>query len=46
MLGEGWEAKTGEYAPDEASLVKRAAKMRQWLREREEEEIIVVTHGG
>jgi hypothetical protein len=27
-------------------LVKRAAKMRQWLREREEEEIIVVTHGG
>jgi broad specificity phosphatase PhoE len=45
-LGEGWEVKEGEFAPDEESLVARAGKMRRWLREREEDEIVVVTHSG
>ena len=45
-MGEGWESKKGEYATDEASLAARATRMRQWLKERKENEIIVVTHGG
>lgn len=45
-MGEGWDSKRGEYAADEASLAARAERMRQWLKEREENEIIVVTHGG
>lgn len=46
LVVDGWDSKQGEWAPDEASLARRAAKMRKWLKEREENEIIVVTHGG
>jgi broad specificity phosphatase PhoE len=46
LVGEGWNSKKGEWAPDEASLAKRAEKMRKWLKDLDEDEIIVVTHGG
>jgi broad specificity phosphatase PhoE len=46
LVVDGWSSKEGEWSPDETSLAKRAAKMRTWLKEREEEDIIVVTHGG
>jgi broad specificity phosphatase PhoE len=46
LVVDGWNSKEGEWAPDETSLAKRAAKMRTWLKEREENDIIVVTHGG
>jgi broad specificity phosphatase PhoE len=46
LVVDGWDSKEGEWSPDETSLAMRACKMREWLKEREEEEIIVVTHGG
>jgi hypothetical protein len=46
LVREGWDSKEGEYAADEASLAARAGRMRKWLKDREEDEIIVVTHGG
>lgn len=46
LVREGWDSKKGEYAADEASLAARAGRMRKWLKDREENEIIVVTHGG
>jgi hypothetical protein len=46
LVVDGWNSKEGEWAPDEASLAQRAAKMRKWLKDREENEIIVITHGG
>jgi len=46
LVSEGWDSKKGEYAADEATLAARATRMRQWLKEQEENEIIVVTHGG
>ena|SRR5277367_3355271 len=46
LVVEGWDSKTGEWEPDEVSLARRAAKMRKWLKDREEDEIVVVTHGG
>ena len=46
FCGKGWEEKSGEWASDEVSLASRARKMRLWLKEREEDEIVVVTHGG
>lgn len=46
LVVDGWDTKQGEWSPDETSLAMRACKMRKWLKEREEEEIIVVTHGG
>ena len=43
---EGWNAKTGKWAPTVDALEKRAREARQWLRARPEDEIVVVTHGG
>ena len=43
---DGWDSKEGEWSPDETSLALRAGRMRKWLKDREEDEIIVVTHGG
>lgn len=43
---DGWDNKEGEWSPDESSLALRARRMRKWLKERDEDEIIVVTHGG
>ena len=43
---EGWNVKTGKWAPTVDALEKRAREARQWLRARPEDEIVVVTHGG
>ena len=40
-----WFVKTGKNAVDQASLFARARAVRRWLREREEKEIMLVTHG-
>jgi len=46
LVVDGWDSKKGEWAPDETSLALRAEKMRKWLKDHKENEIIVVTHGG
>lgn len=46
LVVDGWNSKEGEWGPDEISLANRAIKMRKWLKDHPENEIIVVTHGG
>ena len=46
LVGEGWNSKRDEWAPDESSLANRAVRMRKWLKNHDANEIIVVTHGG
>jgi broad specificity phosphatase PhoE len=46
LVVDGWDSKRGEWGADEVSLARRAAKMRKWLKDRKEDEIVVVTHGG
>ncbi|KAF5562300.1 histidine phosphatase superfamily clade-1 [Fusarium phyllophilum] len=41
----GWQVKEGKWAPAVGSIVERARAARQWLTERPESEIVVVTHG-
>lgn len=41
-----WTSKKGEWAPWADSLHARAQKARQWLKQRKEKHIVVVTHGG
>lgn len=36
----------GKWAPDRASVQKRAAKLRSWLFGRKEDVVVVVSHGG
>lgn len=43
---EGWNVKTGKWAPTADAIDKRAKEARQWLKARPEDEIVVVTHGG
>ncbi|WWC69952.1 uncharacterized protein I206_103896 [Kwoniella pini CBS 10737] len=42
-LSEGYASKSGIYNPKNAS--ERARRVRNWLRDREENEIVVVAHG-
>src|SRR5271155_977938 len=42
LVVDGWDSKTGEWGADEVSLVRWAAKMRKWLKDQEEDEIVVV----
>lgn len=41
----GWYLHEGEYAVDPKSLNARAAKLRRFIRDRPEKEIILVAHG-
>ncbi|KAI4723779.1 PGAM-domain-containing protein [Aureobasidium sp. EXF-10728] len=43
---EGWNSKEGKWAPDRATVQKRAAKLRSWLYGRKEDIVVVVSHGG
>lgn len=43
---EGWNVKTGKWAPTADAIDQRAREARQWLKARPEDEIVVVTHGG
>jgi len=41
-----WNRKEGPWAPTPEALAKRAVKVRRWLRERPEKQVVVVTHAG
>ena len=43
---EGWNSKTGKWAPTAGAIGNRAKEARQWLKARPEKEIVLVTHGG
>ncbi|KAK0943731.1 hypothetical protein LTR48_002277 [Friedmanniomyces endolithicus] len=44
-LTEGWNSKSGFWAPDEGVVAQRAAWVRRWLRGRKEGTIVLVAHG-
>lgn len=46
LVTPDWTTKKGEWAPWTAPCKARALKARRWLRNREERNIAVVTHGG
>ncbi|KAH8895622.1 phosphoglycerate mutase-like protein [Thozetella sp. PMI_491] len=46
LLYPGWNRKEGRGAPWAGPMKVRAQKAREWLRDREETNIAVVTHGG
>ena len=46
LVKEGWNVKTGKWAPTADAVEKRAREARQWLKARPEQEIVLVTHGG
>jgi len=41
----GWYIHEGDYAVDPKSLNTRAAKLRRFIRERREKEVVLVSHG-
>ncbi|KAF2874274.1 histidine phosphatase superfamily [Massariosphaeria phaeospora] len=43
---EGWNDKTGYWAYTRDAISARAADMRNWLFQRPEEQIVIVTHGA
>lgn len=45
-IPQDWNTKKGVYAPTPEALEERARRVRRWLRKREEQTILVVTHGG
>ena len=45
MLTPDWTGKKGFYAPDPETILARARWVRQWLRERLEQTIVLVAHG-
>ncbi|KAM0351781.1 hypothetical protein ACHAPU_002293 [Fusarium lateritium] len=45
LVEPGWQIKQGKWAPAAGSLLERAQLARQWLSERPESEIVVITHG-
>ncbi|EWG47656.1 hypothetical protein FVEG_07713 [Fusarium verticillioides 7600] len=45
LVEPGWQVKEGKWAPVVGSISERARAARQWLSERPESEIVVVTHG-
>ncbi|KAF2186202.1 phosphoglycerate mutase-like protein [Zopfia rhizophila CBS 207.26] len=46
MVEEGWNSKSGYWAPEQQALTKRASDLRSWLFRRTEEHILMVTHGA
>lgn len=46
LVQEGWNSKKGKWTPTTKEVEERAKYARHWLRERKEEHIVVVTHGG
>ncbi|KAK4866179.1 hypothetical protein LT330_008520 [Penicillium expansum] len=45
MVEPGWHIKQGKWAPVMGRLLERAQLAREWLRQRPEKEIVVVSHG-
>jgi broad specificity phosphatase PhoE len=46
LVHEGWNSKTGRGATDADAIRERALFVRRWLRDREEDVICLVSHGG
>ncbi|KAL4785271.1 histidine phosphatase superfamily [Aspergillus varians] len=46
LVVDGWNVKTGRYAPTHAAVGGRARTARRWLKARPEKEIAMVSHGG
>lgn len=46
LVHEGWNSKTGRWAADADAIRERAVFVRRWLRDREEDVICLVSHGG
>jgi len=46
LVQEGWNSKTGRWAADTDLVRERALYVRRWLRDREEDVICLVSHGG
>ncbi|KAL2818471.1 histidine phosphatase superfamily [Aspergillus cavernicola] len=46
LVEEGWNVKTGRYAPTNAAVSQRARTARRWLKARPEKEIVMVSHGS
>jgi len=42
---DGWNGKNGIYSSETATVKSRAVKLRRWLRSREEDEIVLISHG-
>ncbi|KAJ5983302.1 hypothetical protein N7481_005401 [Penicillium waksmanii] len=45
LVEPGWHIKQGKWAPIAKRLLERAQSARQWLSQRSEKEIVVVSHG-
>jgi len=45
LLEDDWNSKKGEFAADPKTVAARAHWVRKWLRERPEQNIVVVAHG-
>lgn len=45
LVKDGWQVKEGKNAPDPASLKARASRVLDWLHERPEQDIVIVSHG-
>ncbi|KGQ02053.1 hypothetical protein PAAG_11234 [Paracoccidioides lutzii Pb01] len=46
LVEEGWNSKTGKWAPTAEAIEDRAREARRWLKSRPEKEIVIVSHGG
>ena len=46
LVKKGWDSKMGKWAATSTAIEARAKEARVWLRDRPEEEVVVVTHGG
>ncbi|MCJ1386269.1 hypothetical protein MMC17_009395 [Xylographa soralifera] len=46
LVHEGWNSKTGCWAINAGAVQKRALFVRRWLRDREEDVICLISHGG
>lgn len=46
LVHDGWNSKEGRYSESVDAVANRAKDLRQWLRDRPEKHIVLVTHGG
>lgn len=44
-LSDDWNSKKGPYASNQTALRERATRIRKWLRDRPEKNILVISHG-
>jgi len=44
-VSQGWYVHEGEFVSEPAALIRRAAKLRRWIKARPEKEVVLVAHG-